>query len=70
VGLNLTAADYVFILDPWWNEAVEEQAISRAHRMGRIKTVISRRYISKGTVEEQMLLMKENKQALADSLFS
>ena len=70
VGLNLTAADYVFILDPWWNEAVEEQAISRAHRMGRSSRVISRRYISKGTLEEQMLLMKSNKNALAAALFS
>ena len=70
VGLNLTAADYVFILDPWWNEAVEEQAISRAHRMGRTSKVISRRYISKGTLEEQMLLMKANKNELAAALFS
>ena len=61
VGLNLTAADYVFILDPWWNEAVEEQAISRAHRMGRTSRVISRRYISKGTIEEKMLLLKAGK---------
>lgn len=69
VGLNLTEADYVFILDPWWNEAVEEQAISRAHRLGRTGKVISRRYISKGTIEEQMLLLKHSKQELSESLF-
>jgi superfamily II DNA or RNA helicase len=68
VGLNLTAADYVFILDPWWNEAVEQQAISRAHRLGRKNTVIAKRYLMRGTIEEKMLQLKEKKQQTADQL--
>ncbi len=65
VGLNLTAADYVFLFDPWWNEAVENQAISRAHRIGRKKPVIARRYLATETIEEKMLKLKEKKLALA-----
>ena len=53
-GLNLTAADYVFILDPWWNPAVEAQAIGRAHRMGQANKVFAYRMIAKGTVEEKI----------------
>ena len=55
VGLNLTAADHVFILDPWWNPAVEDQAADRAHRIGQTKPVIVHRLIAKGTVEEKIL---------------
>lgn len=64
-GLNLTAADYVFILDPWWNPAVEKQAISRAHRIGQQRNVMSYKYISTGTVEEKILKLHEKKSLLA-----
>ena len=68
VGLNLTAADYVFILDPWWNEAVENQAIDRAHRFGRSSAVIARRYIVSQSIEEKMLTIKKRKETLAKGL--
>lgn len=68
VGLNLTAADYVFLYDPWWNEAVENQAIDRAHRLGREKPVIARRYIAVETIEEKILKLKEHKRHLAEGL--
>jgi SNF2 family DNA or RNA helicase len=68
VGLNLTAADYVFLFDPWWNEAVERQAIDRAHRIGQKKTVIAKRYLAVGTIEEKMLQLKNKKQQAADQL--
>lgn len=69
VGLNLTAADTVIIFDPWWNPAVEEQAINRAHRIGQDKAVFVYRLVAAGTVEEKMEELKERKRALADSLF-
>jgi SNF2 family DNA or RNA helicase len=53
-GLNLTAADYVFLLDPWWNPAVESQAIDRAHRIGQTRAVFAYRLIAKDTVEERI----------------
>ncbi len=53
VGLNLTAADYVFLLDPWWNRAAEEQAIARAHRIGQQRSVFVYRFVSAGTLEER-----------------
>jgi SNF2 family DNA or RNA helicase len=65
-GLNLTSADYVFILDPWWNPAVEEQAMSRAHRMGQKKKVFVYRFITKDTIEEKIHLLQEKKSQLAD----
>jgi len=65
-GLNLTSADYVFILDPWWNPAVEEQALSRAHRMGQKKKVFVYRFITKDTIEEKIHLLQERKSQLAD----
>ncbi len=68
VGLNLTAADYVLLLDPWWNEAVERQAIDRAHRIGQKKTVIVKRYLTPGSVEEKMLQLKAEKLKAADEL--
>jgi SNF2 family DNA or RNA helicase len=67
VGLNLTAADYVFIIDPWWNPAAEMQALSRAHRIGQDKPVIAYRFISTGTVEEKILRLQESKLALAET---
>jgi len=70
VGLNLTAADYVFILDPWWNPAAENQAIARAHRMGQQNKVFVYRYISKNTIEEKIKSLQEKKQAIADELIS
>lgn len=66
VGLNLTAADYIFILDPWWNPAIELQAINRAHRIGQNKSVFAYRFISKETIEEKILRLQEKKQNLAD----
>ncbi len=68
LGLNLTAADYVFILDPWWNPAVEAQAVDRAHRIGQDKTVFTYKFITKGTVEEKILALQRNKQRLASEL--
>jgi SNF2 family DNA or RNA helicase len=65
-GLNLTAADYVFLLDPWWNPAVEEQAVSRAHRIGQGKNVFIYRFISKDTIEEKILKLQEKKSHLAE----
>jgi SNF2 family DNA or RNA helicase len=69
-GLNLTAADYVFILDPWWNPAVEAQAIGRAHRMGQTNKVIAYRMIARGTVEEKILVLQKTKKDLAESIVS
>jgi SNF2 family DNA or RNA helicase len=69
VGLNLTAADTVIIFDPWWNPAVEEQAIDRAHRIGQDKAVFIYRLVASGTIEEKMDELKARKRALADSLF-
>jgi SNF2 family DNA or RNA helicase len=69
-GLNLTAADYVYILDPWWNPAVEAQAVDRAHRMGQRKQVFAYRMITKGTVEEKILELQKSKRALAESIIA
>ncbi len=66
VGLNLTEADYVFILDPWWNPAAEMQAFNRAHRIGQDKNVFVYRFITKDTVEEKILLLQQRKKQLAD----
>ena len=70
VGLNLTAADYVMIYDPWWNEAAEQQAINRAHRIGRHETVFAKRYILAESIEEKMLKLKSQKKMLAEDLLS
>lgn len=69
VGLNLTAADTVVIFDPWWNPAVEEQAIDRAYRIGQDKAVFVYRLMTAGTIEEKMDALKARKRALADGLF-
>ena len=66
-GLNLTAADYVFVLDPWWNPAVEDQAADRAHRIGQDKPVFVHRLVAKDTVEERILVLQEKKRALAEA---
>ena len=67
-GLNLTAADYVFHADPWWNPAVEDQAIDRAHRIGQDKPVVSVKLISEDTVEERILALQEKKRAVAKAV--
>ena len=64
VGLNLTEADYCFLLDPWWNPAVEAQAVDRAHRIGQDKTVMVYRLVSEGTIEEKVMALKARKQDL------
>jgi SNF2 family DNA or RNA helicase len=70
LGLNLTAADYVFILDPWWNPAVEAQAVDRAHRIGQARQVFAYRLIARDTVEEKVLQLQESKRSLADAILS
>lgn len=70
VGLNLTAADYVFILDPWWNPAVEKQAVDRAHRIGQTNRVFAYRLIARETVEEKILTLQQQKKELADSIIT
>jgi SNF2 family DNA or RNA helicase len=66
VGLNLTAADYVFLLDPWWNPAVEYQAINRAHRIGQVKNVFAYKFITKNSIEEKIYHLQQKKSALAE----
>ena len=68
VGLNLTSAEYVFLLDPWWNPAAEAQAIDRTHRIGQTKPVFAYRLIAKDTVEEKVLALQETKRALAEAI--
>ena len=70
VGLNLTAAEYVFLLDPWWNPAVEAQAVDRAYRIGQTRHVFAYRFISKDTVEEKVLSMQIEKKGIADAIIS
>ncbi len=67
-GLNLTAADYVIHMDPWWNPAVEDQATDRAHRIGQHRPVHVYRLITKGTIEEKIVDLHNTKRDLADSL--
>lgn len=66
VGLNLTSADYVFILDPWWNPAVENQAINRSHRIGQNKKVFAYKFICRNSIEEKILKLQEEKNTLAN----
>jgi non-specific serine/threonine protein kinase len=68
VGLTLTAADYVYLVDPWWNPAAEQQAIDRSHRIGQVKKVFAYRMICKDTVEEKILQLQEKKRNLAADL--
>jgi SNF2 family DNA or RNA helicase len=70
VGINLTAADYVVLFDPWWNPAAERQAIDRAHRMGQTRKVISYKMIVRDTIEEKILRMQEEKTALMDGILA
>jgi SNF2 family DNA or RNA helicase len=70
LGLNLTAAEYVFLLDPWWNPAVEAQAIDRAHRIGQERHVFAYRLIARDTVEERVLELQQRKRKLADAILT
>eukprot|EP00753_Platysulcus_tardus_P013874 PLAT3885.3.p2 GENE.PLAT3885.3~~PLAT3885.3.p2 ORF type:complete len:121 (+),score=41.82 PLAT3885.3:3-365(+) len=70
LGLNLTVASVVFLLDPWWNPAVEDQAINRVHRLGQKRPVRVHRLVVGDTVEERMLRLQAKKQQLADSALS
>ena len=70
VGLNLTAADYVYIVDPWWNPAVEQQAIDRTHRIGQTKNIFAYRMICKDTIEDKILQLQEKKRSLAKDLIA
>ena len=70
VGLNLTAAEYVFLLDPWWNPAIEAQAVDRAHRIGQKNTVFTYKFISRNTVEEKILALQNKKKRLFDELIT
>ena len=70
LGLNLTAAEYVFLLDPWWNPAVEAQAIDRAHRIGQARHVFAYRLIARDTVEERVVDLQQSKRRLADAILT
>ena len=70
LGLNLTAAEYVFLLDPWWNPAVEAQAIDRSHRIGQTQHVFAYRLICRDTVEEKILELQQKKRDLADAILN
>ncbi|WP_245536756.1 DEAD/DEAH box helicase [Solitalea canadensis] len=69
-GLNLTEADYVYLVDPWWNPAVENQAIDRVHRIGQHKNIVAVRLICAGTVEEKIMNLQESKKELANNMIS
>jgi superfamily II DNA or RNA helicase len=68
LGLNLTAADYVYLLDPWWNPAVEAQAVDRSHRIGQIRPVFAYRLVARDTVEERILELQQRKRQLANAI--
>ena len=70
VGLNLTAADTIFIYDPWWNKTVENQAVDRAYRLGQDRTVFSYKIILKDSIEEKILKLQETKNKLVENLIS
>ena len=70
LGLNLTAADYVFILDPWWTPAVEAQAIDRTYRIGQTRHVMAYRMVCKDSVEEKILDLQKKKRQLADAILT
>ena len=70
VGLNLTEADYIYLVDPWWNPAAENQAIDRSYRIGQTKNVIAVRMICTNTVEEKILALQKKKKELAQNLLT
>ena len=67
-GLNLTAAEYVFLLDPWWNPAVEAQAIDRTHRIGQSREVFAYRLVAENTIEDKIVELQQRKRDLADTI--
>ncbi|HND17156.1 MAG TPA: C-terminal helicase domain-containing protein, partial [Saprospiraceae bacterium] len=69
-GLNLTAAELVFLIDPWWNPAAEQQAIARAHRIGQNRNVTAIRFITRNTIEEKILRLQQKKQKLASEIIT
>jgi non-specific serine/threonine protein kinase len=70
VGINLTSADYVILFDPWWNPAVESQAVDRLHRIGQTRKVLAYKMVVKDTVEEKMLALQERKKKLVSELIT
>ena len=70
LGLNLTAAEYVFLLDPWWNPAVEAQAIDRSHRIGQSRHVFAYRLIARDTIEEKILDLQNTKREIASAIIT
>ena len=70
VGLTLTAADYVYLVDPWWNPAVEQQAIDRTHRIGQTKNIFAYRMICKDSIEDKILQLQDRKRLLAKDLIA
>jgi SNF2 family DNA or RNA helicase len=66
--LNLTAAEYVFLLDPWWNPAIEAQAVDRAHRIGQARRVFAYRLIAENTIEEKVIALQAQKRELVDAI--
>jgi SNF2 family DNA or RNA helicase len=70
LGLNLTAAEYVYLLDPWWNPAVEAQAVDRTHRIGQTRSVFAYRLIARDTVEEKVLALQSAKREIADAIIN
>jgi SNF2 family DNA or RNA helicase len=70
LGLNLTNADYVFLIDPWWNPAIERQAVDRTHRIGQTKSVFIYKFITKDTVEEKIIALQNKKKLLADNIIT
>jgi SNF2 family DNA or RNA helicase len=70
LGLNLTAADMIFLYDPWWNIAAENQAIDRSHRIGQANTVLSYKLIARGSIEEKILKLQDRKRELFDAIIS
>jgi SNF2 family DNA or RNA helicase len=67
-GLNLTAAEYVFLLDPWWNNAVEQQAIDSTHRIGQTKNIFAYKLICRDTIEEKIVSLQRRKKQLSEDL--
>ena len=70
VGLTLTAADHVFLMDPWWNPAAENQAADRAHRIGQTEAVLIHKLVAKNTVEDRVLLLQQKKLEMANAVLS
>ena len=69
-GLNLTAADYVFLFDPWWNTAVQQQAIDRTHRIGQDKNVFAYKMVCRDSIEEKIIQLQQRKKQLAEDLIT